>query len=55
MVIDGREVVQGIKLVVRMPRAFGFRMWLTTKLLGLVAVVSGCTVEIEVDDETEGT
>lgn len=35
-----------IKLVLKLPRMFGFRMWLTIKLIQLAGIVSPATIEI---------
>lgn len=53
IVIDGRELLSSIKVGIRMPRAFGLRMWAATWLFQLAGWVSGTTVVIEVDDETD--
>jgi hypothetical protein len=51
IVVDGRELMSTVTLSVRMPRLFGLRMWLATKLFELAATVTGFNVVIEVDDE----
>ena len=54
IILDGRDLMRSITLGVRLPRAFGFRMWLGTKLFELAGVVTGTTVLIEFDDEATG-
>ena len=51
IVVDGRELLNSVKIGVRMPRMFGLRMWLATKLFELAAAVTGFNVVIEVDEE----
>lgn len=49
--IDGRDLMQSIKVGVRMPRAFGFRMWVATQLFRMAGVASGMSVSVEVDSD----
>ncbi len=51
IVIDGRDLLSSIRLGVRMPRAFGLRMWIATRLFELAGLISGATVVVEVDDD----
>lgn len=51
--IDGNELLTAIRLRVRMPRLFGLRLWLTTRLFGLAELVSGMTVVVEVNDDDD--
>lgn len=53
IVIDGRELISSITIGVRMPRAFGLRMWIATSLFELAGWVSGANVAVEVDDEAD--
>ena len=53
IVVDGREMLRTVRLKVRMPRAFGLRVWLGTWLFELADLVIGMAVMIEVDDEAE--
>lgn len=39
-----------ITLTLKMPRAFGFRMWLTIKLLQVAGLVSPVTIDASFDD-----
>lgn len=40
-----------VKLVLRMPRAFGFRMWLTMQALKLAGILSPVTIEVGCDHD----
>ncbi len=51
IVVDGRELLHSVKIGVRMPRMFGLRMWVATKLFQLAAAVTSFNVVIEVDDD----
>lgn len=53
IVIDGRELVASIRIGVRLPRAFGVRMWVATRLLELAGLVSGMNVVVEVDGDAD--
>ena len=46
IVIDGRELVASIRIGVRLPRAFGVRMWVATRLLVLAGLVRGTNVVV---------
>ncbi|NLS07622.1 hypothetical protein HGP14_30630 [Rhizobium sp. P32RR-XVIII] len=47
--IDGRKVLEELRITIRWPMAFGFRMWLTARILSLAGLVS--PVEIDADIE----
>lgn len=49
--IDGSELMSSIRIGVRMPRLFGPRMWVATRLFELAGWVSGTSVVVEVEDE----
>jgi hypothetical protein len=49
--IDGRELVSVIKMNIRMPRLFWFRMYAATRLFTLAGWITGMNVVVEVDDE----
>ena len=49
--IDGNELLSSLRLTVKMPRMFGVRFWIATRLFELAGWVSGCTVVIEVDED----
>lgn len=51
IVIDGKDLMASIRIGVRLPCAFGFRMWIATRLFELAGWVSGMNVVIEVEDE----
>ncbi|MCP8894285.1 hypothetical protein KYK29_05035 [Shinella daejeonensis] len=51
IVIDGRELMESIRIGVRMPRLFGLRMWMATKLFMLAGWMSGANVVIEGAEE----
>lgn len=53
IVIDGRELLSSITVGIRMPRAFGLRMWIATQLFHLAGWVSGTDVVVEIDDEDD--
>lgn len=38
-----------IRLVLKMPRLFGLRMWLTVQLLRLAGIVSPATIDLSFD------
>jgi hypothetical protein len=48
--IDGKELMQQITISLRMPPAFGFRMWLTARILALAGIVSPVQIEAEIHD-----
>lgn len=50
IIIDGRDLLHSITIGVQMPRAFGVRVWLATKLFQLAGWVTGTTVLVELDD-----
>lgn len=45
--VDTRQV----KLVLRMPRLFGFRMWLTIQTIRLAALIAPVTIEASVEHD----
>jgi len=49
--IDGSELLRSFRIGVRMPRAFGLRMWMATRLFALAGLVSGMNVIVEVSDD----
>ena len=49
--VDGSELLSSIRIGVRMPRMFGLRMWVATRLFELAGLVSGMNVVVEIDDE----
>lgn len=51
IIIDGNELMHRVTLGFRMPRAFGFRIWLATKLFDLGGWISGLNIVVEFDDE----
>jgi len=48
--IDGNELLGSIRIGVRMPRAFGLRMWIATCFFRLAGWASGMNVVVEVGD-----
>lgn len=48
--IDGKELKQQLTISLRMPRAFGFRMWLTARILALAGMVSPVQIEVDIHD-----
>lgn len=53
--IDGGDLMASIRIGIRMPRAFGLRMWIATRLFELAGWVSGTNVVVEIDEETDAT
>jgi hypothetical protein len=51
--IDGRKLLETIKVEIRWPRAFGFRMWLTRQIIGLAGLVSPIVIDADVRSERE--
>jgi hypothetical protein len=53
--VDGTELLSSIRIGIRMPRLFGLRLWVATKLFSLAGIISGTNVVIEVDDDADET
>jgi hypothetical protein len=54
MTIDGKERLSTWTIKIRWPRAFGFRMWLTTMLILAAGQVSPVKIDaVIVDDEAQ--
>jgi len=53
IVIDGRELMESIRIGVRMPHLFGARIWIATRLFELAGLVTGWNVVVEVEGEDE--
>jgi hypothetical protein len=49
-VLDGKEALASLVIKIRWPRTFGFRMWLTARLLDAVAFVSPVTMDAQIID-----
>lgn len=47
---DGSELMSELRLSIRMPRAFGFRMWVVRQLLAVIGWVSPVTLDVDVVD-----
>ncbi|ALJ14109.1 hypothetical protein [Sphingopyxis macrogoltabida] len=45
-----RVDMKQVKISVKLPRAFGLRIWLTAKLIRLAGLVAPVTIEVEVSD-----
>ncbi|PWJ73841.1 hypothetical protein C7441_12524 [Pseudaminobacter salicylatoxidans] len=53
IVIDGRDLMESIRIGVRMPRLFGVRIWIATRLFELAGLVTGWNVVVEVEGDEE--
>lgn len=51
--VDGNELMASIRIGVRMPRMFGLRMWIATRLFELAGLVSGTNVMVEIEGDEE--
>jgi thiamine pyrophosphate-dependent acetolactate synthase large subunit-like protein len=51
LTVDGKVICENITISIRMPRAFGFRMWLTAKLLAAMIWVSPVKIGASIDDD----
>jgi len=51
--LDAGEVMEGLTLTLRMPRAFGARMWLVGRLIKLAMFNSPVKIEASLDDANE--
>ena len=50
---DGKELLESVTISIRWPRAFGFRMWLTARLIAIAGIVSPVTIEADVIEAEE--
>lgn len=53
IIIDGRELMESIRIGVRMPRLFGARIWIATRLFELAGLVTGWNVVVEIEGDEE--
>jgi hypothetical protein len=53
MAMDGKELLGTLKIEIRWPRTFGFRMRLTAALIWLAGCVSPIKIEAEVIDREQ--
>ncbi|EXL08621.1 hypothetical protein [Aquamicrobium defluvii] len=53
IVFDGRELMSSVRIGIRMPRMFGLRMWVATRLFELAGWVSGTNMVVEIENETD--
>lgn len=53
IVFDGRELMSSVRIGIRMPRMFGLRMWVATRLFELAGWVSGTNMVVEIENENE--
>jgi len=51
-VVDGKEILSSLSIQIRWPRAFGFRVWLTSRILSLAGMVSPIEIDAELVQAT---
>jgi hypothetical protein len=52
--IDGKQVLSAIKIEIRWPRTFGFRMWLTRQFIALAGLISPVAIDADIKAEAQG-
>ncbi|WP_156176984.1 hypothetical protein [Rhizobium sp. LC145] len=51
--LDGGELMQGLTLTLRMPKAFGLRMWIVGRLIAIARRISPVRIEVGLDEVDE--
>lgn len=51
--LDGGELMDQLTISLRMPRAFGFRMWIAGRLIALARAVSLVPIEARISDDDD--
>ena len=51
--LDGSELMESLTITLRMPKAFGLRMWLVGRLIAVARVISPVTIKAIVDGADE--